>query len=149
MKVTLLLADAAQAVGGKLYLLGGGWSSITAGAPFAIAGKIEVPWSQGTDRHTWRLELVDADGHPFTLAGQGDEPQPQPLWFEQQFNTGIPPGLTPGTPLDHVFAVTVGPGLPLVPGTRYQWRLTIDGHEGEDWYVGFNTRAATPQPPDA
>ena len=44
MKVTMLLADAAQAVNGKLYILGGGWS--VAGpdpTPMAIALKMEVP----------------------------------------------------------------------------------------------------------
>jgi hypothetical protein len=28
MKLTMLLADAAEAVNGKLYILGGGWSII-------------------------------------------------------------------------------------------------------------------------
>ncbi len=144
MKVTLLLADSAQAVGGKLYILGGGWSNITPGAPFAVTGKIEVPWNQGTDEHVWRLELVDADGYPFTLPhdGEGDPPA---LVFENKFCTGIPPGIVAGTPLDHVFAVNLGPGLPLAPGARYQWQLTIDGRTHEDWVLGFNTRPAAPQ----
>lgn len=144
MKVTLLLADSVQAVGGKLYILGGGWSNITPGAPFAIAGKIEVPWNEGANEHTMRLELVDADGHPFAIQQESVD-EPEPLWFEQRFCTGIPPRIVAGTPLDHVFEINLGPGLPLAPGTRYQWRLTIDGREGEDWYLSFNTRPIAPQ----
>ena len=63
MKVTLMLADSAQAVGGKLYILGGGWS-LTGPEPasFALAGKIEVPWDQAGFSHTFRLALFDSDG---------------------------------------------------------------------------------------
>src|SRR3989304_5729195 len=47
MKVTMLLADAAQAIGGKLYILGGGWS-VTGPHPTAaaIAPQIEGPWDE-------------------------------------------------------------------------------------------------------
>src|SRR5213078_2286630 len=63
LRATLLLADAAQAVEGKLYVLGGGWS-VTGPqpVPMAIALKIDVPWDQANTRHSWRLELLDADG---------------------------------------------------------------------------------------
>ena len=43
-----MLADSAQAVGGKLYILGGGWSRSAGAAPFAIAAKIEVPWDEAS-----------------------------------------------------------------------------------------------------
>ena len=54
MKLTMLLADAAEAVGGKLYILGGGWS-ITGPqpTPSAIAIKIDVPWDQTNKVHTF------------------------------------------------------------------------------------------------
>ena len=56
MKVTILLADAAEAVNGKLYVLGGGWS-ITGPdpSPMALAIKIEVPWDQSNQPHVCRL----------------------------------------------------------------------------------------------
>ena len=76
MKVTMLLADSAQAVGGKLYILGGGWS-ITGPmpSPSAIALKIEVPWDLAARRHNILLELVDADGQPIRLpTPQGEQP---------------------------------------------------------------------------
>jgi hypothetical protein len=31
-------------------------------------------------------------------------------------------------------------GLPLVPASRYEWVLEIDGHSETDWRLGFNTR---------
>ena len=65
VKITMLLADAAQQVGGKLYILGGGWSTTgSPTAPMAVAIKIEVPWDRTNVSHDWRLALVDADGRP-------------------------------------------------------------------------------------
>jgi hypothetical protein len=142
VKVTLLLADSAQAVGGKLYILGGGWSVIDAGAPFGIAMKVEVPWNLATDEHTLKLELLTVDGEPVYLpmeSAGSDGEEPNAIVFEDKFATGIPPGVKPGTPLDGVFALNVI-GLPLEPASRYEWRLSIDGHSEDDWYVAFSTR---------
>lgn len=150
MKVTLLLADSAQEVGNKLYILGGGWTNITPGSPFAIAGKIEVPWNEGSSEHAFRLELLDVDGHSVRvpqIVGEGaddeDAPEGQPVGIEGTFATGIPAGIKPGTPLDAVFAINVA-GLPLKPGRRYEWRLSIDGRTEDDWYLAFNTRPTAP-----
>jgi hypothetical protein len=74
VRATLLLADSAQAIGGKLYILGGGWS-ITGPdpAPSAIALKVQVPWDRANHRYELLLELLDADGHPVevTLSEDG------------------------------------------------------------------------------
>jgi hypothetical protein len=135
MKVTLLLADSAQAVAGKLYVLGGGWSVIGPGpAPMAIAAKIEVPWDQANTKHELLLELLDADGQPVT-----PEDEENPIRIGGQFEVGRPPGVKPGTPIDFPFAVQIGP-LPLEPDSRYEWRLTIDGKGADDWRLSFTTR---------
>jgi Family of unknown function (DUF6941) len=139
MKVTLLLADAAQAVDGKLYVRGGGWSVITVGAPFAIAAKVDVPWNQATDTHTLKLELLDIDGHPVV------NDDSDPIQIEGTFATGIPAGHTPGTPLDGVFAIGIAAGAPLQPAQRYEWRLSIDGRTENDWYLAFATRPQAPE----
>lgn len=141
-KVHLLLADAAQAVAGKLYILGGGWSIIIPGAPFAVAFKIEVPYNRGADRHEWKLSLLDADGQPVLVQMQPEPAEPEPLVVGDSFCTGIPPGITPGTPLDYVYTWTFGPGLPLLPNSRYQWQFELDGQTDEDWSLGFNTGPA-------
>lgn len=137
----MMLADAAQEVGGKLYILGGGWSLTGPGpTPMAIALKIEVPWHRTNERHRLLLELLDDDGNPVLVPGEGE--QRVPLQITGEFEVGRPPGTKPGTPIDSALAVNFGP-LALEPGRRYQWRLSIDGESDEDWTLGFSTRAAT------
>jgi hypothetical protein len=140
VKTTLLLADFAQVAEGKLTVVGGGWS-VTGPepTPFAIAILVQVPWDQANVRHTLRLELLDADGNAVTI--ETDEGEEEPILFfdDLVFEVGRPPGLKPGTPLDFPLAVNSGP-LPLEPGGRYEWRLSIDGRSDEDWRLPFTTR---------
>jgi len=141
VRVTILLADAVQAVEGKLYILGGGWSVAGPGAtPMAIAVKIEVPWSQTNTRHVWQLDLLDADGAPVPVPGVPDGPRP--LLLRGDFEVGRPPGLPPGTPIDLPLAINLGP-LQLPPACRYLWRFSVDGVTHQDWQVAFTTRPAT------
>lgn len=136
MKVTIILADAAQAVDGKLYILGGGWS-ITGPEPVpsAIALKIEVPWHEANTKHQFELVLQDSDGKPITTDRGGS------ISVSGEFEVGRPAGLKAGTPMDAVFAINIGP-LGLTPDSRYVWRLRIDGRTEEHWYVAFSTRPA-------
>jgi len=135
VKVTLLLADSAQAVAGKLYILGGGWSVIGPDpSPMAIAVKVEVPWDQTNTKHMLRLELLDADGQPVIPPGAEEG-----LFVEGEFEVGRPPGLKQGTPIDMPFAVNLGP-IPLEPDSRYSWLLSIDGKTENDWRLAFSTR---------
>jgi hypothetical protein len=139
MKVTMLLADSAQTAEGKLYILGGGWSVTgPAPAPSAVALKIEVPWDQANKKHTFELSLLDADGNPVIVPTPQGE---QPIQFGGEFEVGRPVGLAPGTPIDMPFAANLGP-LPLPPGSRFTWRLTIDKRSEPDWFVSFSTRPA-------
>lgn len=118
MKITMLLADAAQQVGGKLYILGGGWSTTgSPTAPMAVAIKIEVPWDRTNVSHDWRLALVDADGRPVQTSDD------RAVEVSGQLEVGRPAGLPDGTPLDAPLVVTFG-SMPLSPG-RYEWRLEI------------------------
>jgi hypothetical protein len=41
--------------------------------------------------------------------------------------------------VDVALAVNLGP-LPLAPGTRYTWRMAIDGESHPDWVLAFTTR---------
>ena len=118
----MLLADSAQAVNGKLYVLGGGWS--TSGpqpSPSALAVKIDVPWDEANREHVVRIELLDSDGR----AVPSPTPPNEPLVIEATLEVGRPPGMTPGTPLDAPLALNLMP-LPLKPG-RYEWRCTVLG----------------------
>jgi hypothetical protein len=137
MRVTMLLADAAQAIDGKLYILGGGWSVIgPMPSPSAIALKIDVPWDQANKKHKWDLSLLDGDGQPVLVSTPQGE---QPIQISGEFEVGRPPGVTPGVALDTTMAINLGP-LPLQPASRFVWRLSIDGASKEDWQVAFSTR---------
>jgi hypothetical protein len=140
MKVTLMLADAAQVSEGKLYILGGGWT-VTGPEPipFAIAMHIEVPWDQANTRHSFRLELIDADGQPIMIETPEGE---QPIVGEGEFEVGRPPGVKAGTPLTVPMVFNLSPAPPIPAGGRYEWRLLIDGQTDEDWRLTFSTRPA-------
>ncbi len=140
-----MLADAAQASEGKLFILGGGWT-VTGPAPIpsAIAIQVLVPWDMANQRHDMRLELLDTDGQPVTVDTPVGE---QPLVIENQFEVGRPPGHRPGTPIDMTMAINLGP-IPLAPGNRYEWRLSIGEETREEWTLPFSTRPGpVPEPP--
>ncbi len=63
-----LLADAVQAVDGKLYVLGGGWDTLLVGHfpvrhhTLAIGLRLRVPWSSEGQQVRFDVGLQDADG---------------------------------------------------------------------------------------
>ncbi len=140
MRVTMLLADAAQVVENKLYILGGGWS-ITGPGPtaFAMAMKIAVPWTEANRRHSLELQLVDDDGRPVLLP-TGSTAAPQPFTISGEFAVGRPVGVTEGMPLDLALVLAPGGSVQFPPDRHLSWRLTIDGASNEDWQIGFLTR---------
>jgi hypothetical protein len=137
MRATMLLADSAQAVDGKLYVLGGGWNMMGPGAPTAVAVHIHVPWDQTNRQHQWRLELIDSDDQAVTAPGPVED---QPIVLEGAFEVGRPPGTPLGSEQGVSIAVNIGP-LPLTPGGRYVWRLSIDGDTDETWRLPFSVIA--------
>jgi hypothetical protein len=139
MKVMLMLCDSAQVADGKLYILGGGWSMTGPDpVPSAIALKIDVGWHEAEIPHHWELYLEDADGQPVMVETPEGE---HAVEVRGEFTVGRPPGIPEGSPIDVALAVNLGP-LPLVPGTRYTWRMSIDGESQSDWVLGFTTRPA-------
>ena len=65
----LILADAAEVNGGKLYLLGGGLDRVNIASPLpqrrrmALAVSISVPWASTNERHRLTLDFMDEDGN--------------------------------------------------------------------------------------
>lgn len=135
MKVTLLLCDAAQAIEGKLYMLGAGWN-VTGPqpSPFAIALLFGVPWEQTDRSHHFDLRLVDEDGQPIVLPGTTE-----PMVVGGDFEVKRPTGVRPGSVLPMPFAISFAP-LPLPAGRRYVWELTVDGESDETWVAPFDVR---------
>jgi hypothetical protein len=139
MKVTMLLCDSAQAVNGKLYILGGGWNLIgPEPAPSALALQIDVPWDEANKQHRLQLVLVTDDGRPVRVPTPEGE---RPVEIGAAFEVGRPAGHRVGTPLSVVMGINIGP-LPLPPSGRYEWRCTVDDRSDEDWRLGFSTRPA-------
>jgi hypothetical protein len=64
----LMLADSAQAVDGKLYVLGGAWNILRfpefpAQLIVGIAVAIDVDWNETNTRHHLDVHFEDADGN--------------------------------------------------------------------------------------
>ena len=137
MRVTMVLADAAQEVLGKLYILGGGWSVTGPDVPpMALAIKLDVPWSDANASHEFELALVDTDGHAVSI--DDDSEGTREVRIAGSFEVGRPPELPPGSDIDCAFTVNVG-AIPLASG-RYAWQLWIDGETAEDWQRPFQVR---------
>ncbi len=121
MDVTLILADAAMEAGGKLFVLGGGWThAATAGRPFNVAlGLIvAVPWDRTNERHSVRATLVTDDGDVVNIEGQEVE-------VTTEIELGRPPGLKRGTTLNAVMTFQFN-GLVLIEG-GYVWEVFVHG----------------------
>jgi hypothetical protein len=121
MEVTLLLSDFAEAINGKLYVMGGGWNVLFApGEPvsMSVAAVIAVPWDQTNRPHQLSLDLLTEDGAPVEIEGQA-------ISVSGEFELGRPPGIKPGSSLNAPFVWTFA-GLTLEAG-GYEWKLGIDG----------------------
>jgi hypothetical protein len=116
----LILADYAEAVAGKLYLMGGGWDQINVNGEFpmqknfAIALAIKVPWYQTNRPHTFELVFEDADGQLL-----GNAPG--------QFETGRPVGIPAGKTQRAQVAIVAGMQFER-PG-EYVVRALLNGEE--------------------
>lgn len=135
IEAVLILADAAQAAGGKVHMLGAGWSITSSPtAPSAVVGLIKVPWDLANQKIAMSVHLVNEDGRSVRIPGPNGEEEVQ---FTADLEVGRPPGLKHGTPIDASFVVNIGP-LPLAPG-RYTWQLEL----GDDM-VSSSFQVVTP-----
>jgi hypothetical protein len=121
MEATLLLCDHAEAIGGKLYINGGGWNVLLRpGVPvnISLAILIEVSWDEANEQHRLRAYLLTEDGEPVAA------PHGEPLEVDGGFEVGRPPGVKPGSTLNTPLAINFN-ALTLEPG-GYEWRLEVD-----------------------
>lgn len=103
----LILADAAQVVGNKLYLMGGGWDRLNVDKfpkthAMGLAMSIRVPWNQTNERHSFAIEIMSEDGQAIAKA-------------EGSFEVGRPAGIRAGQDQRVQFGLNVimnlgGPG---------------------------------------
>ncbi len=135
----MLLADSAQVADGKLYILGGGWSVTGPDpVPSAVAVKVGVDAHEFNVEHHWELFLEDADGRLV----QFETPEGmQSIEVRGDFSATDPVGVPLGTPVDVPIAVNFGP-IPLNSGSRFTWRMVIDGENLPGATASFTTRPA-------
>lgn len=117
---SLMLADSAQAVDGKLYILGGAWNVLRfpefpAQLIVGIAVAVDVDWNETNQRHHLEVHFENADG-------QAMDPR-----ISAEFEAGRPPGAVAGTDLRIVFAVN-GPLIVPSPGS-YSAVASVGGRE--------------------
>jgi hypothetical protein len=86
----LILADSAQVIGGKLYVLGGGWETLIVPTGFptsqlvGLAASFRVPWNETNQPHPVEIEIDHEDGATLMQVASTVE-------------VGRPPGIPPGS----------------------------------------------------
>jgi hypothetical protein len=140
---TFLVADHAEAVGGKLYVTGGCWNTLTVpGLPaqhphLTVAAALHIPWKATNQPHSLHLDLVHEDGE-----SRLSEP------LEAKLEAGRPPGMRSGDETIIVLALSFD-GLTFERAGVHSFVLTVDGTElGR---IGFKVlvagRSALPDAP--
>ncbi|MEA2025064.1 MAG: hypothetical protein U9O18_00085 [Chloroflexota bacterium] len=114
----LLVADRAEVVNGKLYLMGGSWDRIQPQQfphrmMLGIAMGVRIPFAYTDDQHTVAIELLHDDTRM--------------IGFEAKLATGRPPGMAGMDML-----VPMAFNIPIaIPGEgQVVLRAAIDGHPG-------------------
>ena len=114
----LILADAAQVTGNKLYLLGGGWDRVTINKNppvthrMSLALAFRVPWNETNLKHTFEIEAADSDGNVIGKA-------------TGQFEIGRPAGLPPGS--DQRTQIAANVGITITKLGTYVITARVDG----------------------
>jgi hypothetical protein len=114
----LILADHAEAVNGKLYLMGGGWDRRGIGdfhqpQAFSVSVGVLVPWSQTNRPVPLTIAMTDADGQSIAPP------------FQTNVVVGRPVNATPGQKLRYMLSLNFMMALPR-PGTYVLEALLAD-----------------------
>lgn len=114
----LIVADRAEAVNGKLYLMGGGWdrlglTAFPGNADFDVAVGILVGYNETNEPHKLEVTL-ETDDNNVVLGPIG-----------AQFEMGKPPGMKKGQ-AQRFQMVLRGPFTLPAPGA-YHWVVMLDG----------------------
>jgi hypothetical protein len=132
----LILADRAEAVNGKLYLMGGAWTQwswpdFNQPISFGIAVGVLVPWNSTNEDHILRLLIEHEDGAPI-------EPK-----ITAKLNVGRPPNAVRGQSFLAVIAVN---GAWKLPGPG-MYRVVAALGEDERKYASFRAVQTAGQAP--
>ena len=133
----LLLADRAEAVNGKLYMVGGGFDrtyvrQLEAGVDLDVAFGILVDYMETNQRHRFELLLEDEDNRPVLPAVQAE------------FEVGRPPGMVQGQ-TQRVIYVVRGP-FPVPGFGGFHWVVSLNGARQRPTAFWVQPIAAYPGP---
>lgn len=134
LRATAFLADSAEAVGGKLYVLGAGWDTVGARTlpvihpRVSVGAIIAIGWSDTDVEHdvTLRLETEDGQSVPLGRLGTGTGPESVIAQLGHRFTAHRSDHLRPGDDQSHPIAFTVN-DLHIPAAGGYSWVLSIDG----------------------
>ena len=119
----LLLAEHAEAINNKHYIMGGGLFRI-AGPEFplvqpslSVAAAIDIPYEDTVEQHSIAIDIVD-----------GDERSVLPQPFSTKFETGRPPGMRHGDSQVAMMVINFA-NVQFSSEGRYWVKLEIDGSE--------------------
>jgi hypothetical protein len=145
VRITLLLARFAEAdQQGTINALGLGWKACQGAMPaHALVIYLDIDWDETNQPHKLTADLLTADGQPVTISGPLGS---QPVRFEAQVEAGRPPGATRGTAFRLPLAINIPGQTPLAPG-RYEWRVVVEGFEGQAAVESFQVLPGPVQPP--
>jgi len=113
----LLLCDAAQVVGAKLYIMGGGWDRLQlaqypATLPVAIAVGVRVQWTETNRRHRLLIRGLTSDHDRELFRAEGE------------FEVGRPPGTPHG--MSQLFQVAMNVPLQIPEPGSYTLEASVD-----------------------
>jgi hypothetical protein len=131
----LILADRAEVIGNKLYMMGGGWDqvmlpSVQVPIFIGIGIALRVPWHATNRAHNWSLSVQSQDAEVL-------------MQVNAEFTAGRPSGITAGADQRVMFAIPSTPVSIPAAGT-YVIIASINGEEKRR--ISFQVTLA-PNPP--
>lgn len=129
-----MLADYAQANGGKLTMVGGGWNTQQGAAAFAVCGFALVPPSLQGEQFNLRVALVDRDGQGVVLPGGA-----APLALDTVAQTEP---ADEDNPQMRAIALVFNFSPIAMPDGQYVWSFAINGVSNSRWNLPFQRISA-------
>lgn len=132
--ITAFLADSAEAVNGKLYVLGAGWDMLVVSEVPAVQQRVavgvlvQVGWNDTELEHDVTLRLETEDGEPVPLArhAAGMPPGTSVAAIGHRFTTGRGTLVRAGDAQTHPVTFTIN-DLLLDRVGGYSWVIGVDG----------------------
>jgi hypothetical protein len=132
--ITAFLADSAESVNGKLYVLGAGWDQLVVSSLPAVQQRVavgvlvQVGWNDTETEHDVTLRLETEDGNPVVLARDvpGTPPGTAVAAIGHRFTTGRGMLVRAGDDQTHPVTFTIN-DLLLERTGGYSWVIEVDG----------------------